>query len=100
MGFTEETGFRNVDKIRPWRKPLLILHAEFEYIMPFAEGQALYEACPAPQKTFLKVAGANHNDILSVGLAAYLEAVAGLGVRVKSAFPEQRRLPEEEPSQG
>ena len=79
LGFTEETGFRNVDKIRQWQKPLLIIHAEFDHIIPFAEGQALYEACPSPEKTFLKVAGANHNDILTVGFAAYLEAVVRLG---------------------
>jgi fermentation-respiration switch protein FrsA (DUF1100 family) len=79
LGFSESAGFRQVDKIRQWTKPLLIIHAEFDHIIPFAEGQALYEACPSAEKTLLKVAGANHNDILSVGYAAYLEAVARLG---------------------
>jgi hypothetical protein len=83
LGFTEETGFRNVDKIRYWKKPLLIIHAEFDHIIPFAEGQALYEASPSAEKTFLKVTGANHNDILSVGFADYLEAVVRLGVLAK-----------------
>ena len=83
LGFKEETGFRNVDKIRHWKKPLLIIHAELDHIIPFAEGQALYEASPSPEKTFIKVAGANHNDILAVGFAAYMEAVARLGVLVK-----------------
>jgi pimeloyl-ACP methyl ester carboxylesterase len=83
LGFIEETGFRNVDKIRHWRKPLLIIHAEFDHIIPFAEGQALYEASHSLEKTFLKVAGANHNDILAVGFAAYLEAVASLGALLK-----------------
>jgi fermentation-respiration switch protein FrsA (DUF1100 family) len=72
-----------VDKIRHWRKPLLIIHAEFDHIIPFAEGQALYEASHSLEKTFLKVAGANHNDILAVGFAAYLEAVASLGALLK-----------------
>ena len=83
LGFAEETGFRNVDKIRHWKKPLLIIHAEFDQIIPFAEGQALYEASQSPEKTFIKVAGANHNDILSVGFAAYMEAVVRLGALVK-----------------
>ncbi len=83
LGFEEEIGFRNVDKIRHWNKPLLIIHAEFDQIIPFAEGQALYEASQSPEKTFLKVAGANHNDILSVGFAAYMEAVARLCVLLK-----------------
>ncbi|MFI5329884.1 MAG: alpha/beta hydrolase [Desulfobaccales bacterium] len=83
LGFIEETGFRNVDKIRQWKKPLLIIHAEFDHIIPFAEGQALYEASQSPEKTFIKVPGANHNDILSVGFAVYLEAVARMGGLVK-----------------
>jgi hypothetical protein len=83
LGFTEETGFRNLDKIRYWKKPLLIIHAEFDHIIPFAEGRALYEASQSPEKTFLKVAGANHNDILAVGFADYMKAVVGLGVLAK-----------------
>jgi pimeloyl-ACP methyl ester carboxylesterase len=56
LGFVEEAGFRQIDKIRQWTKPLLIIHAEFDHIIPFAEGQALYEACPSAEKTLLKVA--------------------------------------------
>lgn len=83
LGFKEETGFRNVDKIRHWKKPLLIIHAELDHIIPFAEGQALYEASQSPEKNILKVAGANHNDILAVGFSLYMQAVARLGVLVK-----------------
>jgi fermentation-respiration switch protein FrsA (DUF1100 family) len=83
LGFTEEAGFGNVDKIRHWKKPLLIIHAELDHIIPFAEGQALYEASQSPEKTFIKVAGANHNDILSAGFAVYMEAVARMGALVR-----------------
>jgi len=83
LGFAEEAGFRNLDKIKHWAKPLLVIHAEFDHIIPFAEGQALYDSSPSPEKTFLKIAGANHNDILWVGFAAYMEAVARLGVLLK-----------------
>jgi pimeloyl-ACP methyl ester carboxylesterase len=83
LGFTEEVGFRNVDKIRRWEKPLLVIHAEYDHIIPFTDGQALYDASPSPEKTLLQVAGANHNDILWVGFDAYLEAVARLGTLVK-----------------
>ena len=78
LGFAEKTGFRNVDKIGRWTKPLLIMHAEFDQIIPFAEGQALFDACPSPDKTLLKVRGADHNDILAQGFAAYMEAVVRL----------------------
>ncbi len=78
LGFKEESGYRNVDKIKHWTKPLLVIHAEHDQIIPFAEGLELYEACPSPEKTLLKVAGAGHNDILSRGFAAYMQAVAQL----------------------
>jgi pimeloyl-ACP methyl ester carboxylesterase len=79
LGFNEAIGFRNVDKIRQWTKPLLVIHAEQDQIIPVAEGLELYDACPSQEKTLLKVAGAGHNDILSVGFPAYMEAVSRLG---------------------
>ncbi len=78
MGFTEESGLRNIDKIRTWPRPALIIHAEFDHIIPFSEGRALYDACPSPEKRLLKIPNANHNDIFMRGLDAYMEAVKAL----------------------
>ncbi len=75
LGFREEAGFRNVDKIRAFTNPTLIIHAEFDHIIPFSDGQALYEACSAPQKTLLKIPGANHNDIFVRGFGPYMAAI-------------------------
>ena len=85
LGFKEEKGFRNIDKIRNFDKPTLIIHAEFDHIIPFSDGEALYNACPFPQKTFLKIHGANHNDIFMRDLQQYLAAVASLVEQVKTA---------------
>ena len=78
INFTEEKGFKNLEKIMKWDKPTLIIHAEFDHIIPLADGQALYDACPAPDKTFLKIPGANHNDILLKGLDRYMMSVKSL----------------------
>ena len=75
IGFREEKGFRNLEKIRNWDKPTLIIHAENDHIIPFSDGQALYDACPSEAKTLLKISGANHNDILAVGLTEYMKGV-------------------------
>jgi len=75
MGFKEEQGFRNIDKIQPFDKPTLIIHAEKDHIIPFSDGQALYDACNSPDKTFLKIPGANHNDIFMRGLSEYMAGV-------------------------
>ncbi len=82
LGFKEEIGFRNVDKIRHWTKPLLVIHAEYDQIIPLTEGMELYDASPSQEKTLLKVPDANHNDILSVGFAAYMEAVVRLSTLI------------------
>ena len=78
LGFQEEKGFGNIDKIKQFAKPTLIIHAEYDHIIPFADGQALYKASPAPDKTLLKIPGANHNDILMVGFADYMAAIRDL----------------------
>jgi uncharacterized protein len=75
LGFREEAGFRNVDKIRTYPNPTLIIHAEHDHIIPFSDGKALYEAGSAPQKTLVKITGANHNDIFARGFGQYMTAI-------------------------
>jgi fermentation-respiration switch protein FrsA (DUF1100 family) len=75
IGFREEKGFRNLEKIQTWNKVTLIIHAEHDHIFPFSEGQALYDACSSPYKTLLKIPGANHNDIFMRGSEPYMKAI-------------------------
>jgi len=84
IGFKEEKGFRNIAKIRKFDKPTLIIHAEFDHIIPFSDGEALYNACPSAEKALLKIPGANHNDIFMRGLTEYLAAVKNIVERVKT----------------
>ncbi len=79
IGFEEAHGFRNIDKIKAFSGPTLIIHAEFDHIIPFSDGEALYAASPAVQKKLLRIPGADHNDIFLRGMADYLEAVEQLG---------------------
>lgn len=78
LGFEEEEGFRNVDKIRSFKKSTLIIHAEKDHIIPFSDGQALYNSCQSVDKTLLQIPGANHNDIFLRGLSEYMAAVKTL----------------------
>ncbi len=75
LGFEEKKGFQNIDKIRTYDRPTLIIHAEQDHIIPFSDGQALYEASPSEDKTLLNIPGANHNDIFARGLSEYMAAV-------------------------
>ena len=78
LGVTEEEGFRNVDKMRTFPKPTLVIHAEHDHIIPFTDGKALYEACPAADKRLLMIPRANHNDIFARGIEPYMKAVKEL----------------------
>jgi pimeloyl-ACP methyl ester carboxylesterase len=82
-GVTEAEGFRHLEKIAGFTKPTLVIHAENDEILPFADGRDLYAAAGAAQKRLLTIRGAGHNDIFFVGLAEYLQAlrdfVASLG---------------------
>ena len=80
IGFREENGFRNLEKIKLWDGPALIIHAEFDHIIPFSDSLALYEACPSEDKKHLKIKNANHNDIFLRGLDDYMQAVKELSI--------------------
>ena len=71
-----------MDKISSVTRPTVIIHAEFDHIIPFSDGKALFEASAATDKTLVKIPGANHNDIFMRGLDRYLEAVAGLAEKL------------------
>jgi len=83
--FRESEGFRNLDKIKKFRKPLLIIHAEFDHIIPYSDAQALNGASSSSDRTLLKIPGANHNDIFSRGLMEYMAAVKSFAGRVLAA---------------
>jgi len=83
LGFREEKGFRNVDKIKNFDKPTLIIHAEFDHIIPYSDGQTLHDACQSGDKKILKISGANHNDIFMRGPQEYLAAVKNIVETVK-----------------
>jgi pimeloyl-ACP methyl ester carboxylesterase len=86
LGLREEDGFRNLDKIRSFGKPTLVIHAEYDHILPFTEGQALYEASPASEKKLLMIPGANHNDIFARGLKEYIQALRELAKKANEAM--------------
>lgn len=78
LGIKEETGFDNLDKIRKYTAPALIIHAEHDHIIPFSDGRALFESCGSKDKVFLEIKRANHNTIFQHGFSEYMSAMAEL----------------------
>lgn len=78
IGFTETQAMGNPEKIRNFQGPVLVIHAQFDHIIPFSDGQALFDACTSADKTLLMIPNANHNDIFQHGFEAYMDAIKTL----------------------
>jgi pimeloyl-ACP methyl ester carboxylesterase len=75
LGVKEEDGFDNGSKLESFSKPLLIIHATEDFLIPINQAQILFNIATSPYKTFLKVPDAGHNDIFFQGVKDYLEAI-------------------------
>lgn len=75
LGLSEQHGVGNLEKIKTAVQPTLIIHAEQDHIIPLSDGQALYQACPATDKHFLKIPFANHNNLMTLGFSDYMAAI-------------------------
>lgn len=52
--------FDNLGKIAKCTRPVFVVHAECDELVPFSHGERLFQACPGP-KRFLAVPGGDHN---------------------------------------
>jgi fermentation-respiration switch protein FrsA (DUF1100 family) len=68
------TKYDTLSKIGKVKAPILIVHGEFDEIVPFEQGRRLFEAAPEP-KEFYTIKGAHHNDTYLVGGKAYLDVL-------------------------
>lgn len=94
LGISEKDGLKNYDKIRDFDKSTLIIHAQFDQIIPLAEGQVLFENCPAEDKEMLMIPEANHNNIFAVGMQEYLKSIQQLmdNISGSAKSPELKTL--------
>ncbi len=83
LGLTEAWGPRNLDKMGRVALPVLILHADNDEIIPIADAELLHGAAQDPDKAFLRVAGAGHNDIQMRAGPAYFSYLAALLERAR-----------------
>ncbi len=57
--------------------PVLVIHGEYDALVPYSEGEELYERIGSSKKSLLMVPAADHNDIMFVGLEEYFSAIEG-----------------------
>ena len=64
IDFKLSDGFFSLKKIKKYKKPLLVIHAENDHIVPLSEGKAAYDSALSKKKKILVVESANHNNII------------------------------------
>jgi alpha-beta hydrolase superfamily lysophospholipase len=55
--------------------PTLVMHGEYDQIVPVEEGKVLYETIAAEDKHLVIIPGVDHNTIMSGGMRQYLQAL-------------------------
>jgi alpha-beta hydrolase superfamily lysophospholipase len=65
----------SIKLIREISLPTLIIHGEYDQIVPVEEGKALYETIAAKDKRLLIIPGVDHNTIFMGGMEQYIRAL-------------------------
>lgn len=72
---SEDSLFLNKVKIRQVQKPTLIIHGEYDQVLPLSEGQELHQNSGAKDKQLLIIPSADHNSIMTVALDLYFDTI-------------------------
>lgn len=57
------------------RIPTLIIHGEYDHLIPLSEGKRLYESAAVANKDFLLIPQGDHNDLMLVGKEQYFNKI-------------------------
>jgi pimeloyl-ACP methyl ester carboxylesterase len=90
LGITEEDGFRNVRKISTLPKPTLIIHGQYDEIIPINSAAILQAQSPARSKELQVVPGASHNTIIAQAGEMYFSVIKRFINKI-SGIKEKRR---------
>jgi len=75
LGIEEKHVFSNIEKISRYDGPTLIIHGQYDQIIPLNHGQDLYQASPSKLKKIHVVENADHNTILMMAGRSYFEII-------------------------
>lgn len=63
LSFLASYRFATAEHLERYRNPLLVIHGDVDTVIPFTAGQRLFELAATPQKTFIPLPGADHNEM-------------------------------------
>jgi hypothetical protein len=75
--------FNLAERLRDIHRPILVVHGDRDSIVPIEMGRMVFEAAHPPKDLYI-VPGADHNDLVWIGGAPYLERLKRF---VKSVAP-------------
>ena len=75
VGFRGKEVPTSLKLIRKISIPTLIMHSEYDQIVPLQEGKSLYDNIAAEDKRLLIIPGVDHNTIFMGGMEQYLQAL-------------------------
>lgn len=64
-----------LDMLKTITIPVLIIHGEYDTLVPPDEAETILENIGSSSKDLLMIPGATHNDIMFVGLRQYMDAI-------------------------
>jgi pimeloyl-ACP methyl ester carboxylesterase len=91
LGITEEDGFHNVRKISSIIKPTLIIHGQYDEIIPVNSAAILQAQSPARTKELQVVPGASHNTIIASAGDLYYSVIKQFCNKISGIRPRRRR---------
>ncbi|MAX09759.1 MAG: alpha/beta hydrolase [Candidatus Marinimicrobia bacterium] len=77
VDFNLSDGFEGLRKIRKYDKPLLVIHADRDHIIPLSEGKMTHDESLSKNKKIVVVESANHNNIIHCLGDRYFEDIEG-----------------------
>ena len=71
IDFTLDDGFMNLSKLKKYKKPLYLIHADLDDIIPLSQAEIIMLESGSTKKDIFKVNGANHNNIIMIAREHY-----------------------------
>ena len=71
ISFELSDGFENLKKFKNYKKPLFIIHADLDNIVPISQADMIFVESGSTNKDMYKVNGANHNNIIMMSREEY-----------------------------
>lgn len=90
MGINEEQTFNNSAKIASITKPTLILHGQYDQLIPLWQAETLQAESGAKNKELQIVPGADHNSLIATAGPLYFQVIRKFVEKAAGIAPDWR----------